>query len=1350
MNNRRIFSLMYAILSFVSIRTSAMELDTEPRHEPIVAPSTGHLTEVDRQTGDIGAAKAILELLEQELAFIHNNYTKTLALFSIEDNVSLGSSNYFAFHEIKESLKEAYLLFENYMRIYEPHTVPLTTEEDITQLEKIKNGSWIKNATPNTPYADGTTAIQIATTEMDSLVNSRLEHLQKFEQAIDRLHTFLQNLISQDIHNGSQMPLENSDRNLVLEIDAFFLCIKENLIKSHKSLTETATNLRSLERNIREIEATLNSIITAEKKIQAENNSPQTGWGLARLFASSISPQATYYSPENKKQALLKAQESLAAMLNQLEEAKECFRTINDVELASIQSIKTLRTVLNSNGNPQFQLYNQRHVEDNLLKDIALSGLRSEIIHRTLNSHSLGRAARSILSYIYPPEQTPEEQPDNNLQRIPAQQPRYPTAGKILYGTRDFVKAAFTTKTQTQQPYFLSLREQITQIAPELPSLLSHGNPADEMRQPLDERYTHWLIDAKNPDYLLYDIAARTRFNTGRFTYLIKKSIYEAETLHGLLPYRKTEADQDPTQLYQDIASRQQNHLIPVPVAKIAQAVQAQLDAIHQALCQMVISTVDQLPFYNKLDPKAQQVVNRTILQTLATSLPPYSAIVQSIIKMTNEALETGRPITAQGLTQSIIETIRDKQKNPEEIAGKIEQAIVQLVVDYQNAGIVQAIKTCKDTTDISQQNIDHIINKTITDYAIYEPEKILPATREALERVKDAETAADIIQATGTIRKILMEQLKHEPQIAQEVTPYIARYQDNLIGHIEPTINAAISEILTIFSSDAGIIIQAVDSAVNQALTRTQQQIIEQAIDKVTLQEIDQANNPAIAEKIASSINAAARCVNVLDVVLDSVQIINQKLNLAADRVNASTVATGINNAIETAIRDLITSQPVATTPTRDVLYEQARRIGCQAEIQIRNRITEPAINQALEVILEQATNQTAARTIQAAVERVSARAGVRTVTQAIIEAGTLANSEDFAGAVNKAIIRAVSETQAESIAQAINKKITERLAFQDPFPNMHLDCSRLARSIHEKVTALLEGQKELVHADDLKTIIQSVAQDPVQKVLQLPRGHEEQPGERYTQIMQTLANEAIPLKHPWLLLNAPPQAARLFENILRVAHTHDDPLPPEKQTEQTMAQHDDTSTSLGDFAWKSLKKVCHWPAYQATKIATSAARTCSDYIKKGFSIVTEPFIGRRPVIVAQRAITTLRNNWTQILQNWKISNAKTIRWLLLQTRANCIVKLFEQQMRNGHPISEHMTIIQQAITNHELEGIVKPALAIVAHNNESIRDFAHRYRYIQQIQPIVTVNPETHDLIEQTATIKDMRLRELFNKAE
>lgn len=263
------------------------------------------------------------------------------------------------------------------------------------------------------------------------------------------------------------------------------------------------------------------------------------------------------------------------------------------------------------------------------------------------------------------------------------------------------------------------------------------------------------------------------------------------------------------------------------------------------------------------------------------------------------------------------------------------------------------------------------------------------------------------------------------------------------------------------------------------------------------------------------------------------------------------------------------------------------------------------------------------------------------------------------------------------------------------------------------------------------------------------LPKGHMEQPGERYNTIMGTLADEATPLEHLWLPFSIPPCTIRMLENILCIADPQLSVAQVDKKVvAEPSANHRFTSTSIKSFIWNGIKHLAQWPARNLTPVITKAVRSSYDYINWSTRLVAQPFTGfitdffnnhygKRAKGILTRRIGDLRTRCYAI----KVGSARITRTLLTKICEKQVLKL-EQAMREGHPVSEQVAMLQEFVASHQVEGLARWGQAECAHHAPQIRAFARKYSQIQRIDPILPTDHEGEP-VEAKATIKDARLR-------
>jgi hypothetical protein len=243
-----------------------------------------------------------------------------------------------------------------------------------------------------------------------------------------------------------------------------------------------------------------------------------------------------------------------------------------------------------------------------------------------------------------------------------------------------------------------------------------------------------------------------------------------------------------------------------------------------------------------------------------------------------------------------------------------------------------------------------------------------------------------------------------------------------------------------------------------------------------------------------------------------------------------------------------------------------------------------------------------------------------------------------------------------------------------------------------------------------------------------------EEKPGDRYHGIMKALSDESTPLEHPWLLFSIPPRAVGLLEAILRVANADGQGFPGVEQQQESATQGRLRSTSFENLIWNIAKKVAAKPfgimakwvkgscasiGHGIMQCAQCAYAPFKKPVKKGQENIGTAFSGQlkkypRLAHMIERLKTKSRSIWRDYATPQGI--ARKIRALL----PIGIVGTLERYMREKHPASEQLALLQNFIANHHLEVFTDTMTAAISHNSQRIRDFANKYLRIQRIDPI------------------------------
>lgn len=243
-----------------------------------------------------------------------------------------------------------------------------------------------------------------------------------------------------------------------------------------------------------------------------------------------------------------------------------------------------------------------------------------------------------------------------------------------------------------------------------------------------------------------------------------------------------------------------------------------------------------------------------------------------------------------------------------------------------------------------------------------------------------------------------------------------------------------------------------------------------------------------------------------------------------------------------------------------------------------------------------------------------------------------------------------------------------------------------------------------------------------------------EEKPGDRYHAIMKALSDESTPLEHPWLLFSIPPRAVGLLEAILRVANADGQGFPEVEQQQKSATQGRLRSTSFENLVWNITKRVAAKPFGAMAKWVKESCTSIGHGIKQCVQCAYAPF--KKPVKKGQENIGTVFSGQLKkyprlahMIERLKIKSrfvwreyatpqgiARKIRALL----PIGIVGTLERYMREKHPASEQLALLQNFIANHHLEVFTDTITAAISHNSQRIRDFANKYLRIQRIDPI------------------------------
>ncbi len=251
-----------------------------------------------------------------------------------------------------------------------------------------------------------------------------------------------------------------------------------------------------------------------------------------------------------------------------------------------------------------------------------------------------------------------------------------------------------------------------------------------------------------------------------------------------------------------------------------------------------------------------------------------------------------------------------------------------------------------------------------------------------------------------------------------------------------------------------------------------------------------------------------------------------------------------------------------------------------------------------------------------------------------------------------------------------------------------------------------------------------------------------EEEPGDRYHDIMKALSDESTPLEHPWILFSIPPRVVGLIETVLRVANADGQGFPEVKKRQQeSVSQGHLKSTSLGNLIWNIAKKVAAKPFSAMAKWVKGSCISFGNGVKQCAQYAYAPFkkplkSGRESIGVAFNCQLKKCPKLSRIVEHVRAKGSSALRYsedifqryatpqgIARKIRALLpigIVGTLERYMREGHPASEQLALLQNFIANHRLEVFTDTITAAISHNSQRIRDFANKYLRIQRIDPI------------------------------
>lgn len=448
--------------------------------------------------------------------------------------------------------------FHLYVRqVVQPYVQDTNLQESLVRIKTLKEikRSFEDILQKDSPYADGRTIIDKLFDETREITNQHRESVLNANQTIDTLRMYLTNFLHQE-----DITLEKCDLNLVKEIETFLASTNLSLSDAHNKIAQLTDKIKATTDSINSIQPILETIIEKEISILSLSQQHQSAPDESAVRKTESEQQHSrvigFFKTATKKlttaaigfvadRAQTKAlsieeianraelsftQETLQNEIMRLDSLVQQLRDAAKAEYITLQNLQTLCTILDSHKNPHFRLSDQEKIEESLAKDILKSNL-SKMFFDSLHSLPEIPLISSLLKHVI---QKIEPAANVEMLQIKERNPHYPPLGQIVFGTIDLFKR-YRKHLQDRQPKYQDDPRQLDTYQEEQPAF--------------DDRYTSWLINTKNPQYVLYDIAARTRFNTGRFTPFIKPSIHwvEQHVLGG--PYGKTENKHDPEEL---------------------------------------------------------------------------------------------------------------------------------------------------------------------------------------------------------------------------------------------------------------------------------------------------------------------------------------------------------------------------------------------------------------------------------------------------------------------------------------------------------------------------------------------------------------------------------------------------------------------------------------------------------------------------------------------------------------------------------------------------------------------------------------------------------------------------------
>jgi len=189
------------------------------------------------------------------------------------------------------------------------------------------------------------------------------------------------------------------------------------------------------------------------------------------------------------------------------------------------------RRFVTSDQEQSFHIPYQEEIEQSMAKKILASSFRTQVV-KGLLTHILrpskpGQGIQilpmvgidSVIKSMFPED-------ESQVHQVEELETQSSFIGRVTDGVRSLAHPSNTLLRGVGR----AIEEQV----PELPQILAHPHGEQGYMQPnasqtFDDHYTTMIIGTRNIHYILYDLAARTRFNTGRFSYLIRPLVHMIE-----------------------------------------------------------------------------------------------------------------------------------------------------------------------------------------------------------------------------------------------------------------------------------------------------------------------------------------------------------------------------------------------------------------------------------------------------------------------------------------------------------------------------------------------------------------------------------------------------------------------------------------------------------------------------------------------------------------------------------------------------------------------------------------------------------------------------------------------------